>query len=54
MLTHLSGDIAQPLHVGEGYVGKNGGFVVPTQKQLDDKEAFRRPAATTCNWTTPS
>jgi hypothetical protein len=40
ILTHLSGDIAQPLHVGEGYVGKNGGFVVPTQKQLDDKEAF--------------
>ncbi|NYE63692.1 hypothetical protein FHW58_004923 [Duganella sp. 1224] len=40
MLTHLSGDIAQPLHVGEGYVGKHGGFVVPTQKQLDDKEAF--------------
>ncbi|MYM65813.1 phospholipase [Pseudoduganella sp. FT55W] len=40
MLTHLSGDIAQPLHVGEGYVGKNGGFVLPTQKQLDDKEAF--------------
>jgi len=40
ILTHLSGDIAQPLHVGEGYVGKNGGFVVPTQQQLDDKEAF--------------
>jgi hypothetical protein len=40
MLTHLTGDIAQPLHVGEGYVGKNGGFMVPTQKQLDDKEAF--------------
>jgi hypothetical protein len=40
MLTHLTGDIAQPLHVGEGYVGKGGGFVVPTQKQLDDKEAF--------------
>lgn len=40
MLTHLTGDIAQPLHVGEGYVGKSGGFVVPTQKQLDDKEAF--------------
>jgi len=40
MLTHLTGDIAQPLHVGEGYVGKNGGFVVPTQTQLDDKEAF--------------
>jgi hypothetical protein len=40
MLTHLTGDIAQPLHVGEGYVGKGGGFVVPTQKQLDDKEAY--------------
>lgn len=40
MLTHLTGDIAQPLHVGEGYVGKSGGFMVPTQKQLDDKEAF--------------
>ena len=40
MLTHLTGDIAQPLHVGEGYVGKSGGFLVPTQKQLDDKEAF--------------
>jgi hypothetical protein len=40
MLTHLAGDIAQPLHVGEGYVGKSGGFIVPTQKQLDDKEAF--------------
>jgi hypothetical protein len=40
MLTHLTGDIAQPLHVGEGYVGKEGGFVVPSQKQLDDKQAF--------------
>jgi hypothetical protein len=40
MLTHLTGDIAQPLHVGEGYVGKSGGFIVPTKKQLDDKEAF--------------
>jgi hypothetical protein len=40
MLTHLTGDIAQPLHVGEGYVGKSGGFMVPTKKQLDDKEAF--------------
>jgi hypothetical protein len=40
ILTHLAGDIAQPLHVGEGYVGKAGGFMVPTQKQLDDKEAF--------------
>ncbi|NGZ85834.1 S1/P1 nuclease [Duganella aceris] len=40
MLTHLTGDIAQPLHVGEGYVDKSGAFVVPTQKQLDAKEAF--------------
>lgn len=40
MLTHLTGDIAQPLHVGEGYVGKSGGFMVPTKKQLEDKEAF--------------
>lgn len=40
ILTHLAGDIAQPLHVGEGYVGKNGGFLVPTRKQLDDKDAF--------------
>ncbi|MRW91573.1 phospholipase [Duganella sp. FT80W] len=40
ILTHLTGDIAQPLHVGEGYVAKSGGFMVPTQKQLDDKEAF--------------
>lgn len=41
MLTHLSGDIAQPLHVGEGYVGKDGGFVLPrTQAQIAASEAF--------------
>lgn len=40
MLTHLSGDIAQPLHVGEAYVGKAGGFVLPqTQAQLNAGEA---------------
>lgn len=41
MLAHLTGDIAQPLHVGEAYVGKNGGFVVPaSQAQIDAGEAF--------------
>ena len=41
MLTHLTGDISQPLHVGEAYVGKDGGFVVPAaQAQVDAGEAF--------------
>jgi hypothetical protein len=41
MLTHLTGDIAQPLHVGAAYVGKNGGFVVPQKKgQIDAVEMF--------------
>ncbi|SEN58985.1 S1/P1 Nuclease [Duganella sp. CF517] len=41
ILTHLTGDIAQPLHVGEAYVGKDGGFVVPAgQAQLDAGAAF--------------
>jgi hypothetical protein len=41
ILTHLTGDIAQPLHMGEAYVGKNGGFVVPaSQAQIDAGEAF--------------
>lgn len=40
MLTHLSGDISQPLHVGEAYVGTSGGFVLPaSQAQLDAGEA---------------
>jgi hypothetical protein len=40
MLTHLSGDISQPLHVGEAYVAKAGGFMAPlTQAQLDAGEA---------------
>ena len=41
ILTHLAGDIAQPLHVGEAYVGKGGGFVVPaSQAQIDAGEVF--------------
>lgn len=41
ILAHLTGDIAQPLHVGEAYVGKDGGFVVPAgQAQIDAGEAF--------------
>jgi len=41
ILAHLTGDIAQPLHVGEAYVGKNGGFVLPAgQAQIDAGEAF--------------
>nr|WP_315394778.1 S1/P1 nuclease [uncultured Duganella sp.] len=40
MLTHLTGDIAQPLHMGEAYVAKKGGFVVPDQVQIDAGEAF--------------
>lgn len=41
MLTHLAGDIHQPLHVGAAYVGKNGGFVLPqTPDQIDAVEMF--------------
>jgi len=40
ILTHLAGDISQPLHVGSAYVAKDDGFVVPTQRQLDDKQVF--------------
>nr|WP_315212057.1 S1/P1 nuclease [uncultured Duganella sp.] len=41
ILAHLTGDISQPLHVGEAYVGKDGGFVVPAgQTQIDAGEAF--------------
>jgi hypothetical protein len=41
ILAHLTGDIAQPLHVGEAYVAKDGGFVVPAgQAQLDAGAAF--------------
>jgi hypothetical protein len=36
LVTHLTGDIHQPLHVGAAYVGKDGKFVVPQQhKDID-------------------
>jgi hypothetical protein len=31
LITHMTGDIHQPLHVGAAYVGKDGKFVVPRQ-----------------------
>ena len=31
LITHMTGDIHQPLHVGEAFVGKDGQFVVPSQ-----------------------
>lgn len=41
ILAHLVGDITQPLHMGEAYVGKGGGFVVPqSQAQIDAGEVF--------------
>ncbi|MFA9218380.1 MAG: S1/P1 nuclease, partial [Sphingomonadaceae bacterium] len=41
ILTHLAGDIHQPLHVGAAFVGKNGGYVLPqTAGQIDAVEMF--------------
>jgi hypothetical protein len=41
ILTHLAGDIHQPLHVGAAFVGKNGGYVLPqSQDQIDAVEMF--------------
>ena len=41
LLTHLAGDIHQPLHVGAAYVGKNGKFVVPeTAARIDGLNIF--------------
>jgi hypothetical protein len=34
LITHMTGDIHQPLHVGAAYVGKDGKFVIP-KKQGD-------------------
>jgi hypothetical protein len=31
LITHMTGDIHQPLHVGAAYVGKDGKFVVPNK-----------------------
>jgi hypothetical protein len=41
LITHLTGDIHQPLHVGAAYVGKDGQFVVPDKKgQVDAVNVF--------------
>lgn len=41
LLAHFAGDIHQPLHVGAGYVSKDGKFVVPkTQAEVDDAAIF--------------
>lgn len=42
MLTHLVGDLHQPLHVGTAYLDGNDNFVVPTsQSQVDDIKVFQ-------------
>ena len=41
ILTHLAGDIHQPLHVGAAFVDKEGKFVVPkTEKEVDSLNIF--------------
>jgi S1/P1 Nuclease len=41
LVVHLVGDIEQPLHVGNEYIGKDGGFVVPQQaNQVDGTNIF--------------
>ncbi|WP_342114378.1 S1/P1 nuclease [Pseudoduganella sp. OTU4001] len=41
ILTHLAGDIHQPLHVGAAFVDKDGKFVVPkTEKEVDSLNIF--------------
>jgi S1/P1 Nuclease len=41
LITHLVGDIHQPLHVGAAFVAKDGRFVVPaTQAQVDEVAIF--------------
>jgi hypothetical protein len=41
LVAHLVGDIHQPLHVGEAYIGKEGKFVVPhDQAQVDGVNVF--------------
>lgn len=41
LITHLAGDISQPLHVGNGYVAKEGGFALPrTKAQIDEVNIF--------------
>ncbi len=41
LLTHMTGDIHQPLHVGAAFVSKDGRFVVPkTQAEVDETAIF--------------
>jgi hypothetical protein len=41
LLTHLAGDVHQPLHVGAAYVSKEGMFVIPAkQEQIDGLNVF--------------
>ncbi|QJD99178.1 S1/P1 nuclease [Massilia forsythiae] len=41
LVTHLVGDIHQPLHVGAAFVSKDGKFVVPaTKAQIDETAIF--------------
>jgi S1/P1 Nuclease len=41
VVTHLAGDIHQPLHVGAGFVGKDGKFVVPkSHSEVDSLNVF--------------
>lgn len=41
LITHMTGDIHQPLHVGAAFVSKEGKFVVPTSPaQIDETAIF--------------
>jgi hypothetical protein len=41
LVTHLAGDIVQPLHVGAAFVDKDGKFVVPkTRAEIDETALF--------------
>jgi hypothetical protein len=41
LITHLAGDIVQPLHVGAAFVDKNGKFIVPkTKAEIDETVVF--------------
>jgi hypothetical protein len=41
ILTHMTGDIHQPLHVGAAFVSKDGKFVVPkTHAEVDETAIF--------------
>ena len=41
LLTHMTGDIHQPLHVGAAFVSKDGKFVVPkTHAEVDEAAIF--------------